>query len=87
MRRIFNTELYVKTPTCFDASMHHHHHHHQAVLLLYQSNMPVNMQSKSARTLKVLKAYRYQVGNRVDLTEPPSCMLLKFLVLSQFIYL
>jgi hypothetical protein len=37
--------MYLKTATCFDASMHHHHH--QTVLLLYQSHMPVNMQSIS----------------------------------------
>jgi len=50
MRRVFNTELYVNTPTCFDDSVHHHY---QAVLLLYQSYMSVNMQSISTHTHSV----------------------------------
>jgi hypothetical protein len=34
MRDIFNTELYLTIPTCFDTSMHLHH---QGVFLLHKS--------------------------------------------------
>ena len=83
MHHVFNTELYLKTRTCFDASMHRHH---QEVLLLYQSYMPVKC-SPSVRTLTVLTVCRYQVGNTVDGTDLPYCMLLKFILLSHFILL
>ena len=41
------------------------HRHHQEVLLLYQSYIPVKC-SPSVRTLTVLTACRYQVGNTMD---------------------
>jgi hypothetical protein len=46
MDNIFNTYLYLKAPTFFDASMHKH----QEVLLLYQSYLPVKIQFISAYT-------------------------------------
>jgi len=57
MRRVINTELYLATPTCFDASMHHHH---QGVLLIYQSYTPVNIQPVSPRTKCWRQAYPCQ---------------------------
>jgi len=40
-----------KTRTCFDASLHHL----QGVLLLYQSYMPVKMQSSSTYTSSITR--------------------------------
>jgi len=58
--------LYLQTATCFDVSKHHHHH--QGVLLLYRSYMPVTVQYSPAEHTQVLKIYRYQVVNIVDVT-------------------
>jgi len=72
MHRVFNTELYLKTPTRFDVSMHHHH---QAVVPLHRSHTPVNMQPISSYSWSVTNM-SLPNGNTVDVTEPPCCMFL-----------
>ena len=58
MHHVFNTELHLETPTCFDALMHHHHH--QGVLLTYQSYTPVNIEPVSPHTMCWRRAYPFQ---------------------------
>ena len=52
--------------------------------LCYTKTTYQSICSPSARTVKVLKAYLYPTVHTVDVTEPPCCMLLKFVLLSHF---
>ena len=67
MRDIFNTDMYLTIPTCFDTSMHLYH---QGVFLLHKSYMILLLQFYIIMVVNnyfLLSVYNFETAIRLDI--------------------